>query len=258
MLHAQMRQRPPNLCRPLPVNRAAKLRRHEVVAAPIRIEAQRQAMRAKHLQQSLERRFRAFLRYQKPRVDHVRRVVHRHYQVQRLPPRQPFMARPILMKHHSRQRPSRPLAPVCAAPRGALQKPLRLQERLGPRVAPAETVAAHQVLVKVLRREPAVTHTIQPLDLLLPVDRNPLPRRPTKPPVQKTGRPALFVALLPTTECPLADPKQLRRFALVEFARFIPLQHAPELDHSHTLKGFRPAHPGSQKEPSSPDRSCAT
>ncbi len=77
-----------------------------------------------------------------------------------------------------------------------------------------------------------------------------LPRGPAKPTIQKTSLTGLLVALLPPTKCPLADPKQLGRLALVQFAQFIPIQNTPELDHSHTLKGFRPAHPGSPKEPS--------
>ena len=54
----------------------------------------------------------------------------------------------------------------------------------------------------------------------------------------------------PPTECPLGDAEQRCRIHLVEFAGFITLEYAPELDHAHTLQGFRTAHQGSPKSPS--------
>ena len=38
--------------------------------------------------------------------------------------------------------------------------------------------------MEVLGSEPRITLSVKRLDLLLPVDRNPLPRRLAKPPVQ--------------------------------------------------------------------------
>src|SRR3954468_20218131 len=56
--------------------------------------------------------------------------------------------------------------------------------------------------------------------------------------------------MAPAAKRPLRDAKQISRIGLSEFARFIPIQYAPELDHSHTLKGFRTAHPWPSKGPS--------
>src|SRR3954462_6904101 len=56
--------------------------------------------------------------------------------------------------------------------------------------------------------------------------------------------------MAPAAKRPLRDAKQISRIGLGEFARFIPIQYAPELDHSHTLKGFRTAHPWPSKGPS--------
>src|SRR3954463_1640936 len=56
--------------------------------------------------------------------------------------------------------------------------------------------------------------------------------------------------MAPAAKRPLRDAKQISRIGLGEFARFIPIQYAPELDHSHTLKGFRTAHPRPSKGPS--------
>src|SRR5665213_368817 len=147
---------------------------------------------------------------------------------------------------------------MCAALPGTLQQALRLQKNLGPRVAPVEVVIADKVLVEVLGGETAVAVAIQSFDLLFAVNRHPFARRPAEPAVQQTGFSGILKPQAPAAKRPLTDPKQLSRFQLIEFARFITAQYAPELDHSHTLVGFRPAHPSSPKSPVSPDRSCAT
>ena len=51
---------------------------------------------------------------------------------------------------------------------------------------------AHQNLVEMLRREPAVTAPVKRLYLRLPVHRNPLARRFTEPPFQQ-ARFAVFL-----------------------------------------------------------------
>src|SRR3954469_3614957 len=56
--------------------------------------------------------------------------------------------------------------------------------------------------------------------------------------------------MAPAAKRPLRDAKQISRIGLGEFARFMPIQYAPELDHSHTPKGFRTAHPWPSKGPS--------
>ena len=53
------------------------------MAAPVRIEAQRQAMRAKHFVQRTERQIRALFLNQKGRIDRVRGIVHGHDQIER-------------------------------------------------------------------------------------------------------------------------------------------------------------------------------
>jgi hypothetical protein len=168
------------------------------------------------------------------------------------------MPRAILVQHHPGERTPLPLAAVRSTRLGAHQKALRLQKYLRPGVAPAELMVAHKVLVKMPGREPAVTTAVQGCDLFLSISRNPFARDTAKPAVQQTGVTALLKAYAPTPECPLGDPKQLSRFNLIEFARFIPTQNTPELDHPHTVESFRPAHRRSQMSKLSPDRSCAT
>jgi hypothetical protein len=55
-----------------------------------------------------------------------------------------------------------------------------------------------------------------------------------------------------------ADAEQLARLDLVEFACFMAVQHAPEIDHSHTLTAFRPAHLGSPTSPDVTRQICVT
>ena len=143
----------PTCVRRAAVGLAASLRRVEIMAAPIGVEAQRQAMAPEHLAQRPKRRSRAFLLDQKGRIDRARRIVHRHDQIERRLAREPDVPRTVLMQHHARQRPARPLAPMRPAPLGLLQQALRLQKRLRPGVAPREAVVAHQMLVKMLGRE---------------------------------------------------------------------------------------------------------
>jgi len=215
-------------------------------------------MRAEYVHERPEGRGGAFLFHEERRVNLVRRVVHRHDQVHGLVPRQPFVPGTVLMQHHSGQRTTRPLAPMRPPTRRALQQAFRLQQQLRPGVAPAAQVIAHQVLVEMPRREAQVAGPIETFDLRLVVRRHPFGRRPAQAAIQQTGFALFLVTAAPTTEGSLADAQQLARLDLVEFARLMTVQHAPETDHSHTLKGFRPAHPGSPKSSDSPDRSRAT
>ena len=113
-----------------------------------------------------------------------------------------------------------------------------------------ELVIAQQVLVKMLGRETLITRAIQPFDLLLAVTRNPFGRRLAKPAVQQPGLAICLETNTPATERPLGDAKQLSGFDLVEFSQFIAAQNTPELDHSHTLKGFVQRIQALSKEPS--------
>src|SRR5215471_17651028 len=46
----------------------------------------------------------------------------------------------------------------------------------------------------------------------------------------------------PASKRPLSHPQQLRRLQLAQLARLIPIHNTPQLQHSHTLKNFRPPH----------------
>src|SRR5208337_2080944 len=141
-----------------------------------------------------------------------------------------------------RHRPTRPLAPMRAAPLRLLQKTLRMKERLRPGVAPGEVVPRHQMLVKVLGGEAPVTLAIQSLDLVRAIDRNPLARRLAEPTIQKPRLAVVLKPLTPTSKRPLIDPKQLRCLHLVKLRRLVAAQNVKKPHHTHTLKGFRPAH----------------
>src|SRR5665213_536841 len=95
--------------------------------------------------------------------------------------------------------------------------------------------------------ETAVAVAIQSFDRVFAVNRHPLTRGVAEPAVQQTGFSGILKPQAPAAKRPLTDPKQLSRFQLIEFARFITAQYAPELDHSHSLVGFGRAHPSSAK-----------
>jgi hypothetical protein len=71
------------------------------MAAPIGVEAQRQAMSAKHFLKPTKRRGRAFFRHQQRRLDRARRVIHGHDEIERRPTAQPFVSQRVLMRYHS-------------------------------------------------------------------------------------------------------------------------------------------------------------
>ena len=183
MLDAELLERPAHLGQPAAVDLAARLGGMEVVRTAIRIEAHRQPVGAERLFQRPERRCRTLLLDQNCRIDRPRRVVQCRNEVERRLAFEPDVSRAVLMQHHPRQRPALPLPAMRALARRLRQKPARLQKRLGPCVAPGETVILHQVLMEVLGSEPRITLSVKCLDLLLPVDRNPLPRRLAQPPV---------------------------------------------------------------------------
>jgi len=100
----------------------------------------------------------------------------------------------------------------------------------------------HQMLVKMLRREAGVARAVKRFHLVRTVNRNPLAGCLAQPPVQQTRLAILFVALTPAPERPFTDTQELRRLQLVELQSLVPAQNIQKLHHSHTLKGFRPAH----------------
>src|SRR5713101_5920803 len=129
-----------------------------------------------------------------------------------------------------------------ATPLRLLQQAFRLQKGLGPCIAPQKTVVVHQMLVKMLCREAAVPAAIKRFHLNLLLGRHPFPRHLAKPPVQQTRLAVFLVTLTPTPKCPLANTQKLRRFQLTELRGLVPTKNIQELDHSHTLMGFCPAH----------------
>src|SRR5216683_7574741 len=91
MLDTEMLQCPTDLRRARPVDLSAGGRRGKIMAAPIGVEAQRQAMSAKHFLKPTKRRGRAFFRHQQGRIDRARRVIHGHDEIERRPTAQPFV-----------------------------------------------------------------------------------------------------------------------------------------------------------------------
>src|SRR6185312_8390064 len=113
------------------------------------------------------------------------------------------------MQHHARQWTAWPLAPVRTTPRRLRQQVAALQERLGPTVAPCKPMLTHQVLVEMPRREALVARSIQRLDLITAVHRDPLARRLADPAVRQTRLAFLLVAAAPAAERPLSHAQQL-------------------------------------------------
>lgn len=169
------------------------------------------------------------------------------------------MPRSVLMQHHALHRTTRSLTTVGSTPLGALQKTARLQEGLRPCVTPPEPVIAHQVLMEMLRRKTYKMPPVKLLHALCRLSRHLTARRLPQPTIHKTSLSILLKAMPPSPERPLPHPQKLGSLHAAQLARFVAIQNTPQLHHPHTLKGFCPAHPNSQKgDTRSPDRSCAT
>ena len=239
----ELLERAPHLRGTVVVDLAALLGGVEIMRAAIGVEAHRQAVRAEHLLERAKGRGRALLLDEKRRIDLPRRVVHRHDEIERRLAREPIMPRAVLMQHHPRQRPPHTLAPMRPLARRLGQKPLRLQEQLGPGVAPAKAVVPDQMLVKVLGGEAEITLPVERLHFLLPVDRNPLARRLAQSPVEKPGLAFLLVTAKPAPKRPLAHSQYLRRLRLVQLRPVPTAEKLNKTRHAHTLKNLRPAQP---------------
>jgi hypothetical protein len=118
-----MGQRAANLGQLLLVDRFARLRGQEVMTAAVGIEARGQAACREHLKKCPERRNRAFLLDQKCRVDLARCVVHGDDEIERRRPFEPGKGAGVLVQHHADARLALTLAPVGAAPLGAIDQP---------------------------------------------------------------------------------------------------------------------------------------
>src|SRR6516225_5172435 len=99
-----------------PVNSLPRLRRVEIMAAAIGIEARRKPLRREHLQKPTKRRNRAFFLDQKRRVDRAGGIVHRDDQIKLRRPAEPRKPAAILMQHHPFARLAWPFATVRPAP----------------------------------------------------------------------------------------------------------------------------------------------
>lgn len=118
-----------------------------------------------------------------------------------------------------------------------------MQERLRPGVAPRKMVVAHQMLVKMLGREAAVSAAISASASAARSAGTRLAEALAWPPVQQACFVSVLKTLAPAPERPLPDTQKLRRFHLAELRPFVTTQNVQNLDHPRTQKGFRPAHP---------------
>ena len=188
VLDSQMFERPPDLGQPALVDRTVRLRRVEIVAAAVGVEARRQALGGEHLEQGPKRRGGAFLLDQERRIDRAGRVVHGDDQIERRRARKPGRPRAVLVQHHALERLALALAPMRTAPPRPLHQTRGVELRLHPGVAPAEAMLAHQMLVKMLHVPAPVCPLIQ-LQHPLPLRRrNSLRRRLAEPPVDAAPR----------------------------------------------------------------------
>jgi hypothetical protein len=87
------------------------------MAAPVGAELAKQPVPLDHLGQTAKARLGALLRDEKGRADRARRVIKGDHQV-KLPllSGQPGKARSVLVQHHPRHRPPRPLLAMSRAP----------------------------------------------------------------------------------------------------------------------------------------------
>lgn len=65
--------------------------------------------------------------------------------------------------------------------------------------------------------------------------------------LQERGLAVVLKALAPASKRPLINPKQVGCFQLIELRRLVAAQNVQKPHHTHTLKGFRPAHPNPPK-----------
>src|SRR5579875_711201 len=177
------------------------------MAAPVGVERTEQALGLHHLPHTTQAGGRPFLINQEQGVDRAGGVIHRRHQiVKTLVAREPGVPRGVLMQHHADHRPTRTLLAMRRARTRRRHQTSPMQVQLGHRVAQHVVVPFAQLLVEMLYREATVEGAIQPqhaLDLRL----RGAPRRWTQPPVAQPCRTLIPVALSPTAERPLADPK---------------------------------------------------
>src|SRR5436189_3944619 len=150
-------------------------------------------------------------------------------------PNKPTMPRAVLVQHHTLAGFPLPLASMRSTPFRPLHQPRRMQLRLGPRVAPAEIVIAHPVLVEVLH-VPAAIHPAVKLQHPFDLGRSdPLVRRPPPSPINQTRFSVLLKPLPVASKLALRHSQQLPRFHHRQLPPFPTAQNVPKLQHSSVL-----------------------
>jgi hypothetical protein len=152
------------------------------------------------------------------------RVVEGDDQVERRLPGAPGVRRAVLVQHHPRHRPSRPLAPVGAPARRLAHQPGRLQRQPGHRVAEPVAVALDELLVEMLDREVAVHLRVKRLRPRQLARVGPPRRRLADPPVDNPRRPRLPPPVAPAPERPLRHPQHLPGLRLRQRTALVPIQ----------------------------------
>ena len=170
------------------------------------------------------------------------------------------MARAVLVHHHARQRATRPLAPVRAAPGRSPHAPVCLQAQPDPVVAARAAVLGHQLLVEVLGGEVPVAGVEQLKHPSHLVHWRTPGRGPAQALVVETLRPFRLEAIAPAPEGPLRHTQYLRRLGLAQQPRPGPCINLLELHQSQSLCLLRPIHrlPPQNRGVLKPDRSSGT
>ena len=216
MADPQLLQRAADLGQSGPGDLPAGLGGVEVMAAPIGVELDEQAMALDHLGQATEGRGGALLLDQHGGVERRGRVIQRDHQVERRPPGQPGMRRGILVQHHADHRPPRPLAPVRPALARRRHRAAPLQPQPGRGVAQRVAVPPAQHVVEMPDREPGIMLVVElqhPLQLVL---GRPPWRRLAHPPIDQTRSTFLAVAPAPAPEGPLAHAQRRGRLGMAQ------------------------------------------
>ena len=125
-----------------------------VVRGPIRVQRAEEPPSSDDLQKRPEGAHRPFLFHEEARVNLAGRIVQGDDQVPETT-RNPLMTRTVLVQHHPRQGPTRPLAPMRATAGRRLDRPRLLKHLLGPGIATINLVT-RKFLVKMLDREVTV------------------------------------------------------------------------------------------------------
>ena len=198
-----------------PVHLASGLGREPVLCGPIGVERAEQTVLRDHLVERAKGALGAFLLDEKGRIGLVRGVVHGDDKVPPLP-RHPLVRGPVLMQHHARQRPARPLAPVRASACRRPLAPMSLERQADPVVAPRHAVIVAELLPEMPRVEIPITGVEKLQNPRHLVHRRAARRNRPQAAVVKTLRPCRLVTIPPAPERALRHPQDLRRLRLAQ------------------------------------------